>query len=139
VPRSRELVYQLARFAAVGVSNSILSYVLYLGLVAFRVPYLLAGAGAFAAGSANGYRLNRRWTFRSSDSRVVRLRYAGIQLGGLIGTTCLLRVFVDEARLGRLGSYAFTIPLVALATFAASRGWAFTTRSPSTPGARMAR
>lgn len=136
---SRELVCQLARFAAVGVSNTILSYLVYSGLVSLGVPYLLAGAAAFSAGSVNGYWLNRRWTFGSRDSRDLRLRYAAIQLGGLVGTSMLLRLLVEDARFDRRVSYALAVPIVTLATFAASRGWAFVSRSPATPGARLAR
>jgi len=136
VRRSREIPRQLVRFALVGASNTVLSYAVYAALVSTRVPYLLAGALAFAAGAVNGYRLNRRWTFRQSDSPGLRVRYVVVQLVGLLATSLLLRLFVEGAQLGRIVSYGLTIPLVTLTTFAANRWWAFTERGTLTPLAR---
>lgn len=116
---------QFGRFAAVGVTNTVLSYVAYAALVAISVPYAVAGAVGFAAGAVNGYRLNRLWTFRSADSTASRLRYLAVQLAGLGATTLLLWLLVDGARLHRLVSYALTMPLVTAATFVANKLWAF--------------
>jgi putative flippase GtrA len=116
---------QLGRFVVVGVSNTMLSYVAYAALVAISVPYAVAGAVGFAVGAVNGYRLNRRWTFRSADSTGARLRYLAVQLTGLGATTFLLWLFVDGGHLHRLVSYALTIPLVTVATFVANKMWAF--------------
>lgn len=122
---SREIPGQLVRFALVGVSNTVLSYAVYAALVTLAVPYVLAGAVAFAAGAVNGYRLNRRWTFGRCDSAGLRVRYVLVQACGLLATSLLLRLFVERAQLGRIGSYGLAIPLVTLATFAANRWWAF--------------
>jgi len=107
VATAAELVDQLARFACVGLSNTFLSYVVYATLVALGSPYLAAGALAFAAGAVNGYRLNRRWTFRASDSLGPRVRYVAVQAAGLAATTGLLWL------------------IVTLATFAANKTWTF--------------
>jgi putative flippase GtrA len=125
---SRELSLQLARFTAVGAGNTIVSYVVFASLVAVTCPYRLAGAAAFAAGAVNGYRLNRRWTFESEDGPGRLLRYAAVQMGGLVATTLLLGFFVEEVRLGRLVSYGLTVVVVTLATFAANRSWVFAER-----------
>jgi len=116
---------QFGRFAAVGVSNTVLSYATYAVLVSIAVPYVLAGAIGFAVGAVNGYWLNRRWTFMSEDSARARLRYLAVQLGGLGATSGLVWLFVDGARLHRLVGYALTMPLVTLGTFLANRSWAF--------------
>ena len=103
-----------------------LSYAAYAGLVAVSVPYAIAGAVGFAVGAVNGYRLNRRWTFKSADSTGSRLRYLAVQLAGLGTTTLLLWLFVAGGHVHHLVSYALTIPLVTVATFVANRAWAFT-------------
>ncbi len=128
--RSRDLLGgrllgQLCRFALVGVANTALSYLLYTGLVAARVPYDVAGAIGFTVGAVNGYILNRRWTFASPDSRRARGRYLIVQLGGLGATTALLWLVVSVGATSRLAAYAVTIPFVTLATFSANRSWAF--------------
>jgi len=119
---------QFGRFAVVGVSNTVLSYVAYAALVTISVPYAVAGAIGFAVGAVNGYRLNRRWTFESADSTESRLRYLAVQLAGLGATTLLLWLFVAGGHLHRLLSYALTIPLVTVGTFVANRAWAFDQR-----------
>jgi putative flippase GtrA len=115
---------QLARFLTVGLSNTALSYVVYASLV-FVVPYWIAGALAFAAGAANGYVLNRRWTFSSPDSNGARLRYLAVQLAGLGASTGMLRLLVSDAGVHRIWAYALAVPPITAGTFLANRGWTF--------------
>lgn len=119
------LVQQFSRFALVGVSNTILSFVSYTILVTVGVSYWAAGAIAFAFGAANGYLLNRRWTFVAPDSSKARLRYVAVQAAGLAATVGLLWLLVSQAGVDRIVAYAMTIPAVTVATFLANRGWTF--------------
>jgi len=100
---------QLAKFAAVGVGNTLLSLAVYAAI--------RSAALAFSAGAVNGYVLNSRWTFRSRGSK---LRYLLVQLVGLGAT----------AGITRAAGYLVALPLVTLGTFAANRTWTFTERSP---------
>jgi putative flippase GtrA len=118
-------VRQFGRFALVGVSNTVVSFVAYAVLIRLGVFYAAAGALAFALGAANGYVLNRRWTFVARDSMRARLRYVLVQAAGLGATVVLLWLFVSYAGIGRLAAYPITIPTVTLATFFANRGWTF--------------
>ena len=59
---------QLARFLAVGVGNTAVSFVVYRLLLALGLWYVVAAPLAFAAGAVNGYILNRRWTSAVRDS-----------------------------------------------------------------------
>jgi putative flippase GtrA len=111
------------KFLAVGLSNTALSSLGYLVLVRTGTAYRAAGALAFAAGAANGYALNRRWTFGATDSTGTRVRYLAVALGGLLATDALLWVC---SPLGSLAAYVVALPLVTFATFAANRGWTFT-------------
>jgi putative flippase GtrA len=119
------LLRQFLRFGLVGASNTAISFVAYAGLIWFGVVYWLAGAIAFVLGAANGYMLNRRWTFASPDSTEARLRYLVVQLAGLGATTLLLWLFVSSGTLARIEAYAAAVPTVTLATFLANRGWVF--------------
>jgi putative flippase GtrA len=119
------IIRQFGRFALVGVSNTVVSFVAYAILIRFGVFYVAAGALAFALGAANGYILNRRWTFEARDSMRARLRYVVVQTAGLGATVTLLWLFVSYAGIGRLAAYPITVPTVTLATFFANRGWTF--------------
>ena len=113
--RSRAPGSELARFALVGVSNTVVSLAVYLALAA-AAPRAAAGALAFAAGAANGYVWNRRWTFRRHG---VVLRYVAVQAAGALATGELVAA---------LGSYVVAAALVTVATFAANRSWTFPQR-----------
>jgi putative flippase GtrA len=115
---------QFGRFLAVGLSNTALSYVVYVLLVEV-LPYWLAGALAFVAGAANGYVLNRRWTFAAPDSGGARVRYVTVQLAGLVAITILLRLLVADAGVHRLWAYALALPPVTAGSFLANRRWTF--------------
>src|SRR5438067_835980 len=116
---------QFARFVTVGVGNTLLTFLVYTALVLAGAPYWSAGAIGFAAGAANGYVLNCRWTFRAMDSNTTRARYLAVQLAGLGATTTLLWLLVSDTGLDRIGGYVVTVPLVTAATFLANRSRAF--------------
>jgi putative flippase GtrA len=125
------LFFQFGKFVAVGTSNTAVSLLTYAGLLRIDVVYPIAGAIAFLAGAANGYVLNRRWTFAAPDTWRARRRYLLVQLAGLGAATALLSILVSLAGLGRITAYALTIPAVTLATFTANRGWTFRSRGQS--------
>jgi putative flippase GtrA len=123
------VITQLGRFLVVGVSNSLLSFLVYRVLLVAHVHYIVSAPLAFAVGAVNGYLLNRRWTFRAADSRSARIRYVLVQVAGALATTVLVLLFVRVADNGRALAYLLAIPPVTLATFFANRAWTFASRS----------
>jgi len=119
------LLPQFSRFVIVGASNTAISFLAYAALLWLGVFYWLAGAISFMLGAANGYLLNRRWTFASPDTREARLKYLIVQLGGLAATTALLWLLVSSGAVDSLAAYAVAVPAVTVATFLANRGWVF--------------
>jgi putative flippase GtrA len=107
--RSRRPASQLARFALVGVGNTLVSLAVY--------TLVRSAALAFSAGAVNGYLLNARWTFGCTGSKP---RYVAVQLAGLGAT----------AAIAALAGYLVALPLVTLGTFAANRTWTFRGGSP---------
>ena len=66
------MVVQFVKFGIVGVSNTLLTLVVYTVLLkVFGVWYLAASAIGFIVGATNGFLLNRKWTFKEhvGDSR----------------------------------------------------------------------
>lgn len=122
----RSVAAQWLRFAAVGGSNTLLSWCLYTGLVQVGVHYVLASGLAFALGALNSYVLNRRWTFRSQDRRLPEaLRFGAVQCVGLAVDVCLLYALVHDARIHHLIAQAVVFPVASGLTFLLSRHWAF--------------
>jgi putative flippase GtrA len=119
---------QFARFLAVGVGNTFLSFVIYGALLALGVWYVVAAPLAFAAGAVNGYVFNRRWTFSARDSTRARVLYVAVQATGAVSTSLLVPLFV-AASAGKVGAYLAAIPPVTVCMFAANRAWTFADRN----------
>jgi putative flippase GtrA len=120
------VLVQWLRFAVVGGSNTLLSWVAFAVLERSGLHYLLASALAFAAGAINSYVLNRRWTFASEGRWVPELaRFAVVQAAGLGIDVVALFVLVDGAAIPHLLAQALVFPLASVATFVLSRRWAF--------------
>jgi putative flippase GtrA len=133
----RPAALQWLRFTAVGVTNTLLSWCLYSGLVRMGVHYLDASALAFAAGALNSFALNRRWTFRSRDRPVPEaLRFGVVQGVGLGLDVCLLYALVDGVGIPHLIAQALVFPVASAVTFLLSRHWAFA-GGRARPGSRL--
>ena len=124
----RLVLVQWLRFVAVGVSNTLLSTLVFAALFHLGVHYLLASSVAFALGALNSYVLNRRWTFRSRGRWTPELlRFAAVQCAGLVMNLLLLEALTRDAGVHPLVAQALVYPVTTLATFALSRQWAFST------------
>jgi putative flippase GtrA len=126
---------QFVKFGIVGISNTLLTFVVYTVLLkVFGVWYLAASAVGFIAGATNGFLLNRRWTFREHvGDALTPVRWAVVQGCGLAINEGLLFVFVHEARLDKLLSQAFATAVVTVTTFIANRSWTFRVHHHETP------
>ena len=116
---------QLGRFLVVGLSNTVLSFVVYRFLLAIGAWYVLAAPLAFAVGALNGYVLNRRWTFAAPDTTRARILYVLVQAAGALSTSLLVVFFVRALGTGRVWAYLAAIPPVTLCMFTANRLWTF--------------
>ncbi|HEX4435785.1 MAG TPA: GtrA family protein [Solirubrobacteraceae bacterium] len=121
------VLVQFVKFGIVGISNTLLTFVVYtLLLKVFGVWYLAASAIGFVIGAVNGFLLNRRWTFAGhvGDS-LTPVRWAVVQSGGLGINLGLLYVFVHDASLDKLVAQALATVVVTVTTFFVNRAWTF--------------
>lgn len=122
----RPQIFQLARFAVVGASNTAITLASYAALVMLGAPAVAASAVGFALGAANGYHWNRRWTFRSDRRGAVTCaRYVTVQLAGLGLNALGVAVAVGPAAVPRLAGEVVILPFVTVTTFVLSRSWVF--------------
>ncbi len=121
------MAVQFVKFGIVGVSNTLLTFLVYTVLLkVFGVWYLAASAIGFVVGATNGFLLNRRWTFAGHvGDALTPVRWAIVQGCGLALNLGLLFVFVHEARLDALLGQAFATAFVTVSTFFANRAWTF--------------
>jgi putative flippase GtrA len=126
---SMPLVGQFVKFGIVGVSNTLIFFLVYtLLLKVFGVWYVAASGIGFAVGATNGFLWNRRWTFREHvGDALTPVRWFVVQTSGLFLNLGLVYLLVDGAGLGELLGQAVTIVIVTLTTFFANRAWTFKT------------
>jgi putative flippase GtrA len=124
---SNPLVIQFVKFGTVGVSNTLLTFLVYtLLLKVFGVWYLAASAIGFLVGAVNGFLLNRRWTFKEHvGDALTPVRWGVVQGCGLGLNEGILYLLVDGAHLDKLLSQAFATGVVTVLTFLVNRAWTF--------------
>ena len=127
--QSPELRRQLVRFAAVGVTNTLVSFAVYRLLLALGTWYVVAAPIAYVASLVNGYVFNLRWTFAAQDTARARMLYAAVQVSGAGLTSLLVFLFVHAAGTGRVVAFLAAVVPVTLCTFAANRAWTFAERA----------
>src|SRR5271165_5263589 len=121
------VLVQFLKFGIVGISNTLLTFIVYtLLLKVFGVQYLLAATIGFICGATNGFLLNRRWTFAGhvGDS-LTPVRWAVVQGGGLGINLLLLYLLVNDAKLDKLLAQALATVVVTVTTFLVNRAWTF--------------
>ncbi len=124
-------VCQFVKFGIVGLSNTLISYVVYVVLVMFTVHYLIASLLGFLISVVNAYYWNDRYVFNTGveEKRVwwkvflkTFMSYAGT---GLVLNNILLIFWVDmlgvHKMLGPILNLFITIPL----NFLLNKYWAF--------------
>jgi putative flippase GtrA len=129
---SAPVLVQFIKFGIVGVSNTLLTLVVYTVLLkVFGVWYLAASAIGFAVGATNGFLLNRRWTFREHvGDALTPVRWGVVQTGGLGINEALLYLFVHDAQLDKLVAQVCATAVVTVTTFFVNRAWTFRVHTP---------
>ena len=126
--------WQFVKFGIVGLSNTLISYVIYVVLVHFSMYYLAASLIGFLVSVINAYYWNDRYVFQMEDASKPAwwkvffktfMSYAGT---GLILNNLMLILWVDiigiNEMLGPILNLFITIPL----NFLLNKYWAFKRR-----------
>ena len=117
---------RLVRFALVGASNTLITVAAFTLLVRAGVPAGAASAAGFGLGAANGYRLNRAWTFRSSRRGLGTIaRYAAVQALGALLSGLGVALVSSDLSLRKLVAEGLVLPFVTALTYVLSRRLVF--------------
>jgi putative flippase GtrA len=129
---SSPVLVQFVKFGIVGVSNTLLTLVVYTVLLkVFGVWYLAASAIGFAVGATNGFLLNRRWTFREHvGDALTPVRWGIVQSCGLGINEALLYLLVHDGHLDKLLAQVCATAVVTVTTFFVNRAWTFRQHAP---------
>lgn len=129
--RLNERFGQVFKFGIVGVSNTVISYVVYAVLVFFGMHYLVANVIAYFAGVVNSFVWNSKFVFKAEDdpnrnpAKVFVKTLAASAFTGLVINNLLLILWVNVLNLseyiGPILNLAVTFPL----NYALNKYWAY--------------
>lgn len=126
---SRAELTRLARFCGVGVTNTVVTLVAYAILVRAGCPAALASALGFAAGAANGYAWNARWTFADRGREAgTPVRYLAVQAAGAAASAAGVVGVHRVLGLAHLAAEVAILPCVTVLTFGLMRAVVFPAR-----------
>lgn len=130
-PALRPHVKPFVRYAAIGITNTILDFAIYTSLTRgwswWRAHYLLANATSFSIVVTWSFFWNKRWAF--GDRALQRLpqyvKFVIVTLGGIAITQCILSIGVQIFHLVDLVAKVIAGPPVVVWNFLMYRCWAF--------------
>ena len=103
----RAALIQFIKFGIVGVSNTLVNYIVYLIFYSIGVPYLIANALGFIISVLNAWFWGSRFVFKEDETKQKRVwwqvllkTYASYLLGFFLNTV-LLWVWVDVTNIGQ--------------------------------------
>ncbi|HET6507467.1 MAG TPA: GtrA family protein [Baekduia sp.] len=114
---------RIVRFGVVGVSNTLVTLIVDILLTRAGVPIPIAAASGFAAGAANGYRLNRAWTFHATGvhGTSVVVRYVAIQALGAAISAGGAAALADLLAVARIAAEISALPVATAMTYMLTR------------------
>ncbi len=100
-------VLQFIKFGLVGVSNTLVNYIVYIIFVSLGVHYVIANALGFIISVLNAYFWGSRFVFKEDETKEKRvwwkvlLKCYAAYLFGFLLNTLLLWVWVDVTNIGQ--------------------------------------
>lgn len=117
----RAEITRFVRFGVVGISNTVLTLVAYEILTRVGMADTVASALGFAIGAANGYLLNRSWTFHADGGTATLARYVAVQGLGALLSGAGVDLATSDLSLRMLTAECVVLPLVTLLTYTLAR------------------
>ena len=120
---------QFIKFGLVGLSNSLISIVIYWGLVYFGVHYVPANIIGFTVSVVNSYYWNNKYVFATSDKRVwwktFIKTYISYAVTGILLSNVLLYLWVDICKVSRFIAPLINIIIIVPVNFLCNKLWAY--------------
>lgn len=128
-----EKIKQFIKFGIVGISNTLISYVVYVVLVGVHINYLLASIAGFIVSVLNSYYWNNKYVFKMQEDEqrtwwktLIKtfVSYAGT---GLILSNILLVIWVEWIKIPEIVAPLINLLITVPSNFIINKFWAFRT------------
>ena len=127
----RALLIQFFKFGIVGLSNTIISYIIYSVLVYTGLHYLIASVLSFMISVLNSFFWNNKYVFKkSNDQRRIIIHsliktYISYAFSGLILQNFLLFCFIDILHISKYLAPFFGLVITIPLNFILNKKWVF--------------
>lgn len=122
-----DLIKQFIKFGIIGVSNTLISLIIYYILVYFNCNYIIANIIGFLVSVLNAYYWNNKYVFETENKNKIKVMIKVYVSYGItfVISNLLLYVLVDKVGLSKyivpLINLCVTVPL----NFILNKIWAF--------------
>lgn len=125
---------QFLKFALVGLSNTLIAYLVYAFCVYIGLHYLLANAIAFAVSVLNAYYWSDRFVFRKGEGEsrsaiwTLFKTYLAYGSTGLLLASVLLWLYVDRLGISEYIAQLLVLVITIPLNFIINKYWSFKTK-----------
>lgn len=126
--KNKSIVRQFMKFAFVGVSNVIITLLIYYAIIFYdKNLYILGNTIGYVAGIVNSYNLNSRWVFTSHKNKKqeVFIKMCICYLGTYLLQTIILYVFIDQMHISQFIAPIISIIITTPVNFVLNKLWTY--------------
>lgn len=117
---------EFIKFGIVGVSNTLITFVVYNILLKLGVNYLVANIIGYICGMINGFIWSKNWVFKvDKESKMYFIKFALVNLLSLIVSTGLLMVLVKQLSLNSTIAQLITTCITVVINYILNKMWTF--------------
>lgn len=129
--RIEKIFLQFMKFGLVGISNTLISYIIYVAFVYLGFHYLIGSVAGFIISVLNSYYWNNKYVFKKSDDEkrvwwkvllktYVAYSFTGLFLNNII-LASIIEIFHVPVYIGPIICLIVTIPI----NFVLNKLWAY--------------
>lgn len=120
-------ILQFVKFCIVGVSNTLISYVIYSILVLINIYYILASIIAFIVGITNSFYWNDKFVFATNKNKffVYLKTVLSYSFTGIIVHNIFLILLIEKFSINKYIAPLFILIITIPLNFILNKFWAF--------------
>lgn len=124
-------IIQFVKFGVVGLSNTVISYLIYLIMVLFHFHYLLASSLGFGVSVLNSYFWNNKYVFKADENEkrvwwmVLAKTFISYAATGLILSNVLLVLWIEIFQFNEIIAPMINLIITIPLNFILNKLWAY--------------
>lgn len=122
-----KIIIQFIKFGIVGVSNTLISLLIYYVLIYFNINYVIANTIGFVVSVLNAYYWNNKYVFNKSDKGNLKPLIKTFTSYGItfVLSTVLLIIMVDYLNISQILAPILNLIITIPLNFMLNKFWAF--------------